>query len=284
MHGVGYMGSALGWALREGGARVVTALAGRSARSHDLAAVGGLEVLGSLDEVLAVSDVLLLVTPSDQAAPAAERVAATARRTNARPLVADLNAVSPATLSRIAETFASVGLPFVDGAISGPPPNVWPGARVYLSGEEAWRVARLPWRHVQPLVLDGPAGQASALKMCTGSVYNGVHALVTQAIRAADHYGVLAELLADLSGGLGEASPGAVAVAGAKAGRFIAEMQEIADAQESAGLSPELFRAFADVWREIAQTDLATNSPERADRSISAGELAHRLRLSVPAR
>lgn len=271
----GFMGAGLGGALREGGARVVSTVAGRSARTRRLAEAAGLELLDSLDEVVAQADVLLVVTPPDEANPAAAQVAAAARRTGSRPLVADLNAVAPTTVYAIAATLAAAGLPFVDGSISGPPPSVRPGARVYLSGERAAEVAALPWRHVRPVVLDGPPGRASALKMCTASVYKGVTGLVAQAIRAADHYGVLDEVLDDLSGA---ADPGAVAVAATKAGRFVPEMREIASAQRAAGLTPALFEAFAQVYADIAATDLATGDPESTARDLPASEIAHRLR------
>src|SRR2546421_9512181 len=55
MHGAGHMGAGLGWALREGGARVVTTLAGRSARTRKMVADAGLEPLDSLDAVVAVA-------------------------------------------------------------------------------------------------------------------------------------------------------------------------------------------------------------------------------------
>src|SRR5439155_15615185 len=67
MHGAGHMGAGLGWALREGGARVVTTLAGRSARTRKLVADAGLEPLDSLDAVVAAADVILTVVPPDAA-------------------------------------------------------------------------------------------------------------------------------------------------------------------------------------------------------------------------
>ena len=51
----GAMGSAVGRALRDGGARVVATVAGRSTRTVALA--HGLELLPSLDDVVAAADV-----------------------------------------------------------------------------------------------------------------------------------------------------------------------------------------------------------------------------------
>lgn len=271
----GFMGAGLGGALRAGGARVVTTLQGRSARSQRLAEAGGLEVLDTLDEVCGTAEVILVVTPPGAATSAAEQIAKAADRTKSRPLIADLNAIAPTTVAGIEAALATVGLDLVDGAISGPPPSARPGARVYLAGPRAAEVADLPWRDVRPIVLPGPTGQASAVKMCTASVYKGTTAIVAQAMRAADHFGVLDAVLEDL-GDAGD--PGAVAAAAAKAARFVQEMREIANAQQAAGLTPALFEAFAAVYEDIAATDLAGSDPENTRRDLPASEVARRLR------
>ncbi|MDQ7908373.1 DUF1932 domain-containing protein [Phytohabitans sp. ZYX-F-186] len=271
----GFMGAALGGALRDGGARVVTTLAGRSARSGRLAEAAGLEVLHTLDDVLGAAGVVLVVTPPGAATAAARQVAAAASRTGASPLVADLNAVAPTTVAAIEATLAGAGLDFVDGSISGPPPTTRPGARVYLSGPRAGEIAALPWRDVRPVVLPGPAGQASAVKMCTASVYKGVTAVVAQAMRTASHYGVLDAVLKDLGDA---ADPGAVALAATKAGRFAEEMREIASAQRAAGLTAALFEAFSEVYEDIAATDLAKGDPESTSGDAPPAEVARRLR------
>ena len=41
----------------------------------------------------------------------------------------------------------------MDGSISGPPPTVRPGARLYLSGPRAAEVADLRWTHASPVVV-----------------------------------------------------------------------------------------------------------------------------------
>ena len=49
--------------------------------------------------------------------------------------------------------------------------------------------------------------------------------------------------------------------ASAKAWRYVAEMEEIAATQAAAGLTPELFRAFATVYAELADRAVA-DAPE----------------------
>jgi 3-hydroxyisobutyrate dehydrogenase-like beta-hydroxyacid dehydrogenase len=266
LHGAGHMGSALGWALREGGATVVMTLTGRSARTARFVADAGLTVLDSLDAVVAGAGVLLVVTPPAAARDAARAVAEAAARTGARPIVADLNAISPSTVDSVAATLA--GLDLVDGSISGPPPSVRPGARIYLSGDRAADVAALPWRYVRPVLVPGGAGRASALKMCTASVYKGTQALLMQAMRTAAAHGVLAEVLADLAEGGHPAPTPGVVTAATKAGRYAAEMREIAATQRDAGLPVSLFEAFAQVYEQVAGTGLASGDPESVDRAM----------------
>jgi 3-hydroxyisobutyrate dehydrogenase-like beta-hydroxyacid dehydrogenase len=254
----GAMGSAVGGALRRGGARVVATISGRSERTARLAHDAGLELLPGIADVVAVADVVLSIVPPDRAEAVAAHV------TGAR-LLADLNAVSPATARRISAE--------VDGSISGPPP-LRPGTTtIYLSGPRAAEVAALPFDGVAVVVVGDEVGAASAVKMSTASVYKGSVALLAQALRAADHYGVLDHVVADL----GDSADGAgsrIARAAAKAERYVGEMHEIAAAQAAAGLEPELFEALAKVYAGVAATPLGRAAPEDA-----TADLAEALRL-----
>jgi 3-hydroxyisobutyrate dehydrogenase-like beta-hydroxyacid dehydrogenase len=275
----GFMGAALGWALRRGGARVVATAAGRSPRTRRLAGEAGIELLPTLADAVAVADVVLSVTPPGEAVAAARSIDAAVRTADVRPVLADLNAVAPATMTAIARTWAD--LPVADGSISGPPPTVSAGARLYLSGPGAGAVADLPWGdYVRPVVLDAGVGAASALKMCTASVYKGLNGLVTQAMRVAGRHGVLDEVLADLAQNGLDRSAG-VPSAATKAARFVDEMREIAVTQAAAGLTPSLFEAFAEVYADIAATDLAVGDPETAGPPPAPDEMVRRL---APAR
>ena len=83
--GAGHMGSGLVWALREGGARVVTTLEGRSPRTARLARAAGLDLLPALADVLATADVVLVVTPPGAGA-ATTTCGASPRRPTIRPI------------------------------------------------------------------------------------------------------------------------------------------------------------------------------------------------------
>jgi 3-hydroxyisobutyrate dehydrogenase-like beta-hydroxyacid dehydrogenase len=268
------MGAGIGWALRDGGHDVITSLAGRSERTARLAGQAGLRIVSSVAEALRQADVILVVTPPSAALAVAADIAAHAANQN--QIVVDLNATSPATARKAAAIITAAGLDFVDGSISGAPPTVRPGATIYLSGPRAEAVAALRWTHVRPVVVGGSVGAASAVKMCTASVYKGQMALLTQAMRTAAANGVLDLVLADLGDGYG--SPAAVASAAAKAERFVGEMREIASAQAAAGLTPRLFEAMADVWTEVAGTALGAGDPESVASDITAHKVVERLR------
>jgi 3-hydroxyisobutyrate dehydrogenase-like beta-hydroxyacid dehydrogenase len=270
----GSMGAGLGHALVRGGARVVTTVAGRSARTASLAAV--LDLRPDLAAVVAEAGVSLVVTPPAEAAAAARAIAAAAERTGASPLLVDMNAISPTKLAAIAAAIAP--LPFVDGAISGPPPTLRPGATLYFSGPRAAEVAALPWTDVRPVVVGPTLGSASAVKMCTASVQKGLWGLVAHALVTASAHDVLAPVAADLASFLARddlARP--VAMAATKAHRYVAEMNEIAATQGAAGLTPTLFEAFATAYAAIAGSDLGGDDPESVLGSVALDEVVRRL-------
>jgi 3-hydroxyisobutyrate dehydrogenase-like beta-hydroxyacid dehydrogenase len=264
----GAMGSAVGGSLLRGGARVVATAAGRSARTERLAQAEGVELLPSVMDVVAAADVVLSIVPPDQA----ETVAA---GLSAARLLADLNAVSPETARRISTE--------VDGSISGPPPTSAGTTRIYLSGPRAAEVAALPFDGVTVAVVGDEVGLASAVKMSTASVYKGSVALLAQALRAADHYGVLEHVLDDL-GELAASSGRRIARAAAKADRYVGEMQEISAAQRAAGLEPALFEAMAKVYAEIATTPLGRTPPEDASSDLAQVLAQLRARATEPER
>ncbi len=249
------MGSVLGARLGEGGCRVIVALDGRSERTCRLAAEAALEDVGSLATLVDEADILLSIVPPGEAASVASELVVSAQATSARPLVVDLNAVAPSTAVQLAETLAVAGIELVDGAISGPPPTRSGLTRIYISGPRAAEVARLPFAGIELRVVGDSVGLASAVKMCTGSVYKGNVAIFAQALRTAHSYGVVDAVLDDLvaTGTADRDRAGeTLARASAKAWRYVAEMEEIATTQAAAGLDPSLFEALRDVYAELA--------------------------------
>jgi 3-hydroxyisobutyrate dehydrogenase-like beta-hydroxyacid dehydrogenase len=264
----GEMGSALGAALRRGGATVLTSVVGRSDRTRGLAERAGLELVDGLDEVVGRSAVLLSVVPPQDAVPAGRDLVDRARAAGVRPLVVDLNAVAPTDVVGLAGRAADAGLPFVDGALSGAPPGTSERrTRLLLCGPAAAEVAALPWTDVAVTVVGDRIGAASAAKMCTGGVRKGTTALLINALVTAAEYGVLEPVAAELRRALGRDPSVEVELAASKAWRFVPEMEAVADTQASAGLDPAAYRAIAEVFRRTADSPLAVVRPEDVDRS-----------------
>lgn len=275
------MGSALGARLREGGVRVVVALERRSERTRRLAAEAGLEDVGTLASLLHEASVVLSVVPPEAAVDVAAALARAAAGT--KPLVIDLNANSPATVQRVAGLLAEEGLELVDGAISGPPPHRSGTTRMYLSGPRAAEVADLPVEGVERVVVGDAVGAASAVKMCTASVYKGRLGIIAQSLRAARAHGVGEHVLADLaSSGLVDPQGigAALGTASAKAWRYVPEMEEIAATQAAAGLTPDLFHAMATVYADLSERAFA-ETPEDVPDEVPVADVLDRFSGAV---
>jgi 3-hydroxyisobutyrate dehydrogenase-like beta-hydroxyacid dehydrogenase len=212
-------------------------------------------LLGSLADVVAASDVVLSIAPPDQAEAIAHDV-----RAHGDPLFIDMNAVSPLTVERIA--------PDVDASISGGPPSEGATTRVYASGPRAAEFAALPWdSRVDVRVIGDELGTASAVKMCTASMYKGTNALLVHALATARAHGVLEHVLDDIGDRAANAAR-RIATAAAKSHRYAGEMREIAETQAAAGLPYELFEGVAAAYEALARTPAARRAPEEIEQDI----------------
>jgi 3-hydroxyisobutyrate dehydrogenase-like beta-hydroxyacid dehydrogenase len=241
----GAMGAALGEQLRRAGCDVRWASEGRGLATKARAEAAGLHDAGSLDALVAASDVVVSVCPPVAAADMATAVAAT----GFRGTYVDGNAVAPATARHVAGLVAPAR--FVDGGIVGPPPSRPGTTRLHLSGDGADEVAALfAGTNVEARVHPGGPGAASAVKVCFAAWTKGTSALLL-AIRAlAAAEGVEDALLAEWATSLPDLparSEGASGTA-AKAWRFVGEMEESAAAFTAAGLPGGFSSAAAEVY------------------------------------
>lgn len=251
----GSMGAAVGARLAASGARVLTALEGRSAASRERARAAGM--IEAADAELAQADFLLSIVPPAAALPFAERMAAALAAAGRKPLYVDCNAVSPATVERIAERIDATGTPFVDAGIVGPPPRgAAGGTRFYASGPHAARFKALATHGLEIRVLEGPIGAASALKMSYAGITKGLIAVGTAMLLAATRAGVagalreeLDESQRELLGSLQRTVPGMFP----KAYRWVAEMQEIAAFAEADAAAAQIYRGAAELYDRIAR-------------------------------
>ena len=266
----GDMGHAVGRTVRESGFRVITALAGRSARSHDLAARGGLEDVGTLAQMITEADLVLSIMPPDAAIAFASTAADAMRETGATPVYADCNAIAPATTQQIGGIVGAAGATFIDGGIVGPPPGRASPPRLYVSGPEAELLLPLGGAELTVVPLGPEIGRASAMKMCYAALNKGMMTLETAVLLASTQLGVYDELKAELAGSQQAAlkrMENRVPWLAADAERWTGEMEEIAATFAAAGLPANFHQAAADIFRLLAATPLAAENRESADRS-----------------
>ena len=261
----GDMGNAVGRLLREGGAAVSTCLAGRSERTRKLAEKAGITVVADDDTLVRNVDVFLSIIPPGEVIHLAERIAGAFKRTGAKPAYVDCNAVSAATMQRIAGIIGPTGATLVDVGIIGPPPAKGAATKFYASGPkvpafEALRQCGLDVRWCSEKI-----GDASTLKMCYGGMTKGLQALATTLMISARHAGVGDAFEAELKdsqqallGWLDRSLPRMPP----KAYRWVAEMEEGAATFESAGLPREMMIGAAQLYDWIAKTPLGQDNPE----------------------
>lgn len=256
----GAMGAAVAARLTGHGARVPTALAGRSDATRARARAAGMAHAEDAD--LAGADLILSIVPPAEAEALARRLAPALAAAPKKPVYVDLNAVSPETVHAIAAIVAGTGAPFLDGAILGHPPK--PGAvgpRVYVSGADTGPAMALRDLGRDLRVCPGGIGAASALKMSYAGINKGLTALAALIVLGAGRAGAGAalraelaesepELLARFARGLPDMVP--------KAHRWVAEMGEIAGflAPDEAGR--QVFRGAASLYARLS-------APEGAD-------------------
>ena len=274
----GDMGAAVGATAVAGGARVLWASEGRSAATRARAREVGLEDVGALASVVRASQVILSVVPPHGAADLARAVAAL----GFGGLYVDANAVAPATAREIGRVVEAAGARFVDGGIIGPATRSRRGTtRVYLSGPAATEIAPLFGAGpLEAVVLDAPAGAASAVKMAYAGWNKGGQALLA-AIRAfAIAEGVDSALLAEWKISQPDVparSERAVHDNARKAWRFVGEMEEIARSLAAVGLPPAFHEAAREIYARLAGYKDTTTPP-------TMEEAARALRSRGPAR
>jgi 3-hydroxyisobutyrate dehydrogenase-like beta-hydroxyacid dehydrogenase len=264
----GDMGQAIGAVLATRGLGVIAALDERSERTRRLAAVAGIEDVGSVERLVRRADVVLSVLVPSEAVAAAERVAAALRATGATPLYADCNAIAPRTTADVGSIVEAAGARFVDASIIGPPPRKPGATRIYASGPHADELARLIDYGLDIRVLGERVGDASAVKMCYASLTKGLIALATELLVSARRLGVEDPLRAELLGSqaaLRTWMEKSVPTMPPKAHRWIGEMEEIAATFEACGLTPKILLGAADMYRFVADTPLGHETPEERD-------------------
>ena len=261
----GGMGAAIGARLVTNGVVVKTPLAGRSAASVERAMAAGMQD-ASLAEI-AECDIVLSIVPPADALAVAEKLAPSLSTSGGQAVYVDCNAVNPETLRQIAAVIGKTGCNFVDSGIIGLPPKTGGGSPKFFAcgeGLPAFQTLSAFGLDIRPV--DGPVGAASTLKMCYGGITKGVIAVGAAMILAASRSGVAKELFDELSasqatlvGSFAKSLPDMLP----KAGRWVAEMQEISAFVGDQSAEGAVYAAFADFYRRQSKTDAGAHEQTR---------------------
>jgi 3-hydroxyisobutyrate dehydrogenase-like beta-hydroxyacid dehydrogenase len=279
----GDMGQAVAIQLKAEGFRVCTALEHRSERTRTLAREAGLDDLGSLERLVGECDVVLSILDPGAALSFANDAAGALRATGRHILIADCNAIAPETAQAIAQTIEAAGGRFLDASIIGPPPRNGARTNLYVSGAGAADLQAIAGPQLLVHVIGDRPTDASALKMCYGAITKGTQAVWLEALIAAERLGVSGPLTEQLqrseTDGLRRAL-GQFPATPPKAYRWVPEMLQISKTFAGANLTPAVFLGAADMYRLVAGSPLARETPENRDRARPGAEVVHLLAAS----
>ncbi|MEC9293349.1 MAG: DUF1932 domain-containing protein [Chloroflexota bacterium] len=265
----GDLGSGVGGVLAHNGLRVITSLQGRSEASSNRAAEQGIVDVGSLDDLVTASDLILSILVPSEALAFAESVGESIVRTGSQVAFADCNAVSPSTGIKIGEIVTDAGGTFIDAGIIGGSPRTGATPRFYASGEYAMILAELDGKGIAVPVMNGPVGHASAIKMFYAALTKGTAALYSATLMSAEKFGLLGELLGELQDTQTETlqAMNSVNSISTKAFRWIGEMHEIAETFASVGLPSEIHTGAAKTFQMIADSSIGHERVDTLDKS-----------------
>jgi len=256
----GELGSALGRVLVRDGFKVVTTLAGRSARTERLCREAALETVATVTELVKRSDIVLsLVTPA-AALDVATTYAALASLAPAGAVFVDVNSIGPERARTVDHILAGGGVAFVDAAIHGLAAQLEKRGTLYLSGGRAQEMAGLLGRSLRTRVVGAEPGQASAFKMLLGGMSKGLVSLFLELAQLGGQLGVLDAALDEYRHyypGIMEAVERLAPTYPQHAARRAEEMAELENTMQHAGMTPHMAAGAQAVIASVGALELA---------------------------
>ena len=267
----GDMGEGVGASIKGQEIDVITVLAGRSAETRMRGARAGFRDVADIDALVTEADLVMSIMPPELAEGLAADVAAAMTRIGQSPTFVDMNAIAPTTARRIAKTVGAAGADYIDGGIIGWAPGKSDSdTRLYVSGPNASMLDQLDGNGKRIIQLGDEIGRASAVKMVYASVTKGTDSLLTAAYTASEALGIRdimeAEWSASQAAALARMGHRVPALP-ADAGRWIGEMEQIAETYASVGLTPNYHKGAADLYRLLDRTPFSAETRETIDRS-----------------
>jgi 3-hydroxyisobutyrate dehydrogenase-like beta-hydroxyacid dehydrogenase len=191
----GDMGSAFGKLLRKGGLRAVTTCEGRSPATQERALNSGIEILPTLDDVVAQSYIVFsLVLPSSALETARQYVT----RDHLRPegsIFVEANSICIETLEQIERLVAGKRIPLVDATFNGSAHRLEDMGVLHLSGPRAPEVEAICQGLMRVNLLGTRVGTASLTKLLMSVVAKGLANLFLEVGVLAERAGMLDSFL-----------------------------------------------------------------------------------------
>lgn len=248
----GVMGISVAASAQNSGHTVYWASAGRSPQTQARAQQYHLIDVQTVAALCHTCTTLISVCPPHAAEEMAQQVLAH----GFTGLYADANAIAPQRARHIGQMMTEGGAAFVDGGIIGGPAWQPHSTWLYLSGDEAERVAHcFVAGPLETQVIGVEIGKASALKMCYAAYTKGTSALLAAILGAAESLSVRTELAQQWQRDdptFPAQTENRVRRVTAKAWRFAGEMEEIAATFEAAGLPGGFHLAAAEIYTRLA--------------------------------
>jgi 3-hydroxyisobutyrate dehydrogenase-like beta-hydroxyacid dehydrogenase len=261
----GEMGHRVAAVLRKHGLNVVTCLAGRSARTAELAAKAGVSDLATPAEVVVKSDMIISIVVPSAAKSLAETIARAIAAAKKTVLYADANAISPMTATAIEKIITGAGGRFADVCIIGTSANVGQGTTFFASGEWAAEFAELSRFGLQIEILGDRPGQASAYKIVYAGLTKGVSSLMLEMLLLAHSLGILEPMIAQYR----KKFPDLVRFAESnlpglpfRAARRSDEMEELSRTIAAEGLTPVMAPASRRLLASLGELNLRAEYSE----------------------
>ena len=275
----GDMGHAIGQLLREKELKVFTCLAGRSDRTRELSEKAGIIDMPNLNVLVEQSDVVMSITVSEAVPGLCHEIADAVKATGTDLLFAECNAIAPSLSAEMQKVLNEGGARYVDASIIGGPPRNGNSPRLYVSGDNATEFEQLKDFGLDVRNLGTQLGRASGIKMCYAAMTKGTTALHTELLIAAEKMGLREELMAEFAGGQQAVitrMEGWIPTMPAKSRRWVSEMEEIEATFRELGLTPDIFKGVADMYRMIGATPLGDENPETRN---TTRDLAETIRI-----
>ena len=269
----GDMGEGVGASIKGQGFDVITVLAGRSDETRTRAQRGGFRDVPDLEALVSEADLVISIMPPERAEAIAADVTAAMKATGKTPPFADMNAIAPTTAQRIAAGIVDAGADYIDGGIIGWPPLKSEAlTKLYVSGPQAGLMDVLDGNGKKVIQLGDEIGRASAVKMIYASVTKGTDSLLTAAYTAAEALGIREVLEREWQGDVLDRMARRVPALPADAGRWIGEMEQIAETYASVGVTANYHKGAAEMYRLLNSTPFGAESRETMDKSRTMQE------------